>query len=216
MPGTCQSSESKTRREHEGEILEHASADTEVQRRYEKSMLEKQDKQIQLMDIDKGTIEMTTTGVLVILGFILLANVGFSVFLTILAIGFALLVLWFGISQLNNNASASQAKREIQEQLQVDIAKLRKCPSCGHPDSKSIHEETLFYETTQTKTRKHTHYDTDGHETGYTETEYEVPDKSYYTRYTRKCDSCGHEWSLSSLNNGVSLDQFLRINGVSL
>lgn len=42
--------ESEARREHEERVLDHASADAEARRRYEESMLEKQDKQIKLLD----------------------------------------------------------------------------------------------------------------------------------------------------------------------
>jgi DNA-directed RNA polymerase subunit M/transcription elongation factor TFIIS len=70
-----------------------------------------------------------------------------------------------------------------------------KCPQCGHSNSTITETVRTNVPTTTTKTRRTTHYDSDGNEKGYSETEYEAEDTSESITIYRKCDSCGHTWS---------------------
>jgi len=70
-----------------------------------------------------------------------------------------------------------------------------KCPKCNSEDIFIERTSSGSYETTETKTRVFTHYNSDGDETGHTETEYEAPVTRDYTTNYYKCKACDHKWS---------------------
>lgn len=70
----------------------------------------------------------------------------------------------------------------------------RWCPKCRNTKLTETVHSSSSYDTTMTETRRITHYDSDGNETGYSEQEYEVPAVSSYTSYRMTCAACGHSW----------------------
>lgn len=67
------------------------------------------------------------------------------------------------------------------------------CPNCGGTSHEIVSRATHSYDTTETVTKRITHFSAEHEETGYSEYEVETPVVRSYTNYTHRC-TCGHEW----------------------
>lgn len=76
-------------------------------------------------------------------------------------------------------------------------AKLASCPACGADKSQiDIYDRQYHsYPSTRTETRRRTHYNTEGKETGYTEYDVDVADEGISETLHKRCKKCSHTWT---------------------
>ena len=70
-----------------------------------------------------------------------------------------------------------------------------KCPKCRSENHEVINVRTSSHDGTEMVTKRTTHYNNDGEETGYSEHEVEEPYTITYSYTDHKCGSCGHTWT---------------------
>jgi hypothetical protein len=71
----------------------------------------------------------------------------------------------------------------------------KRCAECFSEDVTLLRTASESYETTETRIRRSMHFNSDGEESGYSETEYEVPTLERYTLHYFRCNKCGSCWS---------------------
>ena len=87
----------------------------------------------------------------------------------------------------------SMIHTEIKESR--DYRKSVTCPNCGSQDDYTVHTTASgTYESTETRTRRQTHYSATGKEIGYTEEEYEAPVTREWSDSDKQCNKCKKQW----------------------